>query len=421
MLKTTGDHMRATTLGLSALAAAIGFLTTVPSNAVASRPPNRRVCTCALGGGSGVPVPLVRLSDDPTFAAPRAPAVRSKVYVTNELEGNLSVIDAATNQVIRSVLFYYKVPNSPYEMVFTPRGVVVAPDGQSVWVTAPIPQSDCAGAEGALCDGPNLPPGAKEEIVVVDPLADTILARISVPSLDGQGVHLSGVVIDKDSRYAYIAANGASQVVRVDVQTRKLAGRVDLGANRDPQGIAMCDDKLVIANGAGKSLSVVETSRGTAEEVPLGGVAIRAVCSGDARFVYVSLFDTREIARYEFETGAITRMPLPAGAVGPSQLALTADGKRLYVLDQGLLMGRPLSDKMYELDLQTGAVRSTITVGRSPRGLVLSEDGKTAYTSNMYDGNISIVDLTSRRVLATVKTGTAPLGIGVWRSPGLVP
>jgi YVTN family beta-propeller protein len=412
--------MRATTLGLSALAATIGFLTTVPSNAVASRPPYRRVCTCA-GGGSRLPVPLIRLSDALARPGAPAPAARTKVYVTNELEGNLSVIDAATNQVIRSVLFYYKVPNSPYEMVFTPRGVVVAPDGQSLWVTAPIPQSDCIGEGGEICDGPNLPPGAKEEIVVLDPTADTILARISVPSLDGQGVHLSGVVIDKDSRYAYIAANGASQVVRVDVQTRKLAGRVDLGANRDPQGIAICDEKLVIANGAAKSLSVVETARGTTEEVPLGGVAIRAVCSSDARFVYVSLFDTREIVRYEFETGAITRMALPAGTVGPSQLALTADGRRLYVLDQGLLMGRPVSDKMFELDLQSGAVRSTITVGRSPRGLVLSEDGKTAYTSNMYDGNISVVDLTSKKVLASVKTGTAPLGIGVWRSPGLVP
>jgi YVTN family beta-propeller protein len=349
------------------------------------------------------------------------PAVRGKLYVTNELEGNLTVIDAVSKQPIRKVQFGYKIPNTAFEMVFTPRGLAVAPDGQSVWVTAPIPQSDCAGGEGGgLCEGPNLPPGAKEEIVVVDPNADTILARISVPSLDGLGVHLTSVVIDPESRYAYVAANGASQVVRVDVQARKLAGRVDLGANRDPQSISMCADKLVIANGAGRSLSVVETSRGTAEEVPLGGVATRAVCSRDGEAVYVALFENKEVVRYEFATGAITRMALPATAIGPSQVALSPDGRKLYVADEGILLGRPVSDKLYELDAKTGAVRFAMTVGRAPRGLALSDDGTTAYTSNYYDGNISVIDLTTHRVVASVASGTAPLGIGVWTGIPLV-
>lgn len=415
--------MRVTNFGASALFVALGLTAITPSAGMASAP-YRAGCLCAAVGGSASVSTFLPSWNEPALPGLRAfpgpvPAVRSKLYVANELEGSLTVIDASTNQAIRRLAFSYKVPNSPYEMVFTPRGVVVAPDGKSVWVTAPIPQSDCAGGEG-LCDGPAIPPGAMEEMVVIDPTADTILARISVPSLDGTGVHLSSVVIDKDSRFAYIAANGASQIVRVDVQTRTLAGRVDLGANRDPQSIQICDDKLVIANGAGQSLSVVEMSRGTAEEVPLGGVAIQAVCSNDARFVYATVYDKKEVVRYEFATGAITHLPLPAEAVGPSQLALSTDNKKLYVLDQGTLMGRALSDKMFELDPQTGAAKATITVGRSPRGLVLSEDGKLAYTANLYDGNISVVDLATRKVVASVVTGTAPHGIGVWQAGALV-
>jgi DNA-binding beta-propeller fold protein YncE len=337
------------------------------------------------------------------------------VYVATELESAITVVDAVTNQAIRKIGLNYRVSDY-WDMVFNPRGLVVAPDGKSVWVAAPIPWSDCPDEEGGGSgEGPNLPPNAAEAIIVLDTQADTILARIPVPSIDGNYVHISQITIDRDSRYAYVIANGSSQIVRVDVQTREIMGRVDLGANRDPQGVETCEDRLLVANGAGRSLSVVDATRGTAEEVPLDGLAIRAVCSGDARFAYVTLYDTREIARYEFATGGITRMPLPKQAIGPTQLALTRDGRRLYVLDQGTVLNRPAGDKLYELDPQTGAVRAAITVGRAPRGLVLSEDGKTAYTSNYYDAGISVVDLVARRTVATVPTGIAPNGIGVWQ------
>jgi YVTN family beta-propeller protein len=38
------------------------------------------------------------------------------------------------------------------------------------------------------------------------------------------------------------------------------------------------------------------------------------------------------------------------------------------------------------------------------------------YTSNYYDGNISVVDLSTRRVVTKVPTGRAPNGITVWRN-----
>ena len=413
--------MRVSTSGFGLLLGSVtlGLLAPGPLSA-GPRPLFPRACVtrAALGARAGSAVSYGAVSRTPVGLPREAAAAPAKVYVATELESAITVVDAVTNQTIRKIVLGYDIVGTPYEMVFYPRGVVVAPDGASVWVAAPIPMADCPGEEGGMSEGgPNLPPGATEEIIVLDPQADTILARIQVPSLVvGTYLHLSGVVIDRDSRYAYVTANGSSQIIRVDAQTYQVVGRVDLGANRDPQGIETCDDKILVANGAGRSLSVVEVARGTVEEVPLNGVAIRAVCSSDSRFAYVTLYDTREIARYEFATGGITRMPLPKEAIGPSQLAFSRDGRRLYVLDQGTLMNRPAGNKMYELDPQTGAVRAAITVGHAPRGLVLSEDGKTAYTSNYYDANISVVDLVTRRVVATVATGIAPNGIGVWQN-----
>ena len=166
--------MRVTNLGVSALFVAIGLTAIAPAAGMASPVPYRNACLCAGVGGSSASTFLPSWNE-PALPGLRAfpgplPAVRSKLYVANELEGSLTVIDASTNQAISRMAFSYKVPNSPYEMVFTPRGVVVAPDGKTVWVTLPIPQSDCEGGEG-LCDGPNIPPGAMEELVVIDPTA----------------------------------------------------------------------------------------------------------------------------------------------------------------------------------------------------------------------------------------------------------
>jgi YVTN family beta-propeller protein len=342
------------------------------------------------------------------------------VYVATELESAITVVDAVSNRAIKKISLRYDV--SPYEMVFFPRGLAMAPDGGSVWVTAPIPIADCVEEEGMSEGGPNLPPGALEQIVVLDPRGDSILARISVPREDSTYLHLSGIVIDRDSRFAYVTASGSSQIIRLDVQARKILGRVDLGPNRDPLGLSICEDKLLVANGAGQSLSVVEAGRGTVEEIPLNGVAIRAVCSPDGRYAMVTLYDTREVVRYEFATGALTRWALPKDAIGPGQLSFSADGKRLYVLDQGSIMGRLAGEKIYELDPRNGAVRAAIKVGHVPRALQLSDDGTTAYTSNYYDANISVVDLATRRQVTTVPIGIAPYGIGVWRrGEALVP
>jgi YVTN family beta-propeller protein len=302
-------------------------------------------------------------------------------------------------------------------MVIYPKSVAVAPDGRSVWVTGPIPVSDCPDEDGGKEDGYNLPPNASEEIVILDPMADTVMGRIPVPKLDSTHLHLVQVAIDRDSRFAYVVANGTSQVVRVDMETRQIVGRVDLGLNRDPQSLSLCDDRAVVANAAGRSLSVVDLTRGTVEEVPLDGVAVRAVCSADGAFAYATVYDRKEVVRYEFATGALTRWPLPKTAAGPTQVSLSVDGKRLYVLDQGTMLNWPNGDKLYEVDAQNGKVRATIQVGRAPRGLVLSGDGKTAYTANYYDAGITVVDLASRKAVATVRTGIAPNGVGVWVNP----
>jgi DNA-binding beta-propeller fold protein YncE len=330
------------------------------------------------------------------------------------------VIDANTNQKIGAIMLTVR---QPIVVPFSPLDVAVAPDGRSVWVTAPQPQSGCAGGDPGCGDAPIPAELAIDEVVVVDPTADSIVARIKIPSLDTGMVHVTGVVVDRNSEFAYVTASAANQIVRINARTYEVLGRVDLGPGREANDIEICGDELVVANGfGGKSLSIVSTQTGAVDEVPVNGVPLQVTCSADGQFAFASLFDTREVIKYELATGAMSRIALPEGAQGPVQMLLTPDGKRLYVCDQGTFYGRMPSDKLYEIDVAAGKVVGEMTVGRGPNGIVLIDGGSRAYITNFLTASVSVVDLAKRKVNpATVTVGTGPKGIGYWSGAKLQP
>ncbi|MBI4490796.1 MAG: beta-propeller fold lactonase family protein [Deltaproteobacteria bacterium] len=59
------------------------------------------------------------------------------------------------------------------------------------------------------------------------------------------------------------------------------------------------------------------------------------------------------------------------------------------------------------------AVVATIPVGRSPRPIAVSPDGKRAYVGNAASGTVSVIDLVERKVIDTVTVGRGVRGIAV--------
>jgi YVTN family beta-propeller protein len=421
---TNESRTPARRIGMAALFFLVPTLALETGTAGASGPArDGRACSCAAAPTPVRYGPLLRpptINRAPYAGLPGGPAkAMAKLYVADELSGTVSVIDANTRLKIGAIQVTVRVP---IVVPFSPLDIAVAPDGRTVWVTAPQPQSGCAGGDPACGDAPIPPEYAIDEVVVLDPNKDSIIARIKVPSLDTGMVHVSGIVIDRESQFAYVTATAANQIIKIDARTFEVVGRVDLGPGREPDDITICGSDLVVANGfGGKSLSVVSTQTGAVDEVPLKGVPLQITCSADGRFAWASLFDTREVVRYELATGALTRIALPEGAQGPVQLLLTPDERRLYVCDQGTFFGRMPSDKLYEIDVATAKVMGEITVGRGPTGIVLTEGGSRAFVTSFLSASVSVVDMAKRRVApAAITVGTGPKGIGYWQGPSLV-
>lgn len=322
-------------------------------------------------------------------------AVTGKIYVANEDGESISVIDASNLQNVTSI----NVADGSGDMLMV-HNVQVAPDGKTIWATV-NPMSA----------------GAIDQVVVIDQSTGTIKKRIYV----GAEYHLAHVILDKDCKNAFVTATDSNKIIQIETVNYSIVKTFTLSPGHAPHGIRYFNGKLFVANMNSKSLSIIDVGTGLASEVALGGIAVQTAVVPNGKYVFVSLYDTREVVRYDVQTGQVIKIELPAVAQGPIQLYSTPDSKKLFVCDQGKLNGMPVSNKVFLLDVEGASVLSTITVGNAAHGVVVSKDGKTAYVTNSDDNTVSVIDVNSQSVRTTVSVGLNPNGIGFWYSGGGMP
>jgi YVTN family beta-propeller protein len=90
--------------------------------------------------------------------------------------------------------------------------------------------------------------------------------------------------------------------------------------------------------------------------------------------------------------------------LSPIEMAFSADRRTLYVVCQA-------SDELRVLDIQSGKVVSTVSVGHVPRGITLSPDGREIYVTNAWSDTVSEIDAATLKVARTLTTGFEPTGI----------
>jgi YVTN family beta-propeller protein/VCBS repeat-containing protein len=88
-------------------------------------------------------------------------------------------------------------------------------------------------------------------------------------------------------------------------------------------------------------------------------------------------------------------------AVGtdPGAVAVSADNKRAYVVNSG-------SNTVSVVDIGTGSVEATIQVGNRPSAVAVGDNA--VYVANMFDNSVSVINTESNTVIATIGVGDAP-------------
>ena len=94
-------------------------------------------------------------------------------------------------------------------------------------------------------------------------------------------------------------------------------------------------------------------------------------------------------------------------AVGVNPLAVTVNPTRneVYVLNKGAESGL---GSISVLDAEKNSLSATITVGKAPLSLEVSQDGKLAYVTNSGSNSVSVIDLKARREITQIGVGEEP-------------
>jgi YVTN family beta-propeller protein/VCBS repeat-containing protein len=121
---------------------------------------------------------------------------------------------------------------------------------------------------------------------------------------------------------------------------------------------------------------------------------------------YVTTFSTVLVIDLATNT-KIATIGCPKSCNGNYSVALNPAGTLAYTAGY-------VSDSVSVIDLVTNRVTATIAVGDGPIEVAVNPDGTRAYVANANSGSVSVLDLAANTVIATIAIGSGPFNDGPW-------
>lgn len=284
------------------------------------------------------------------------------LFVANQLEHTVLLVDASSKQVVATV----GVDINGHE-------VAVSPDGRFGYV--PIYGNTWVGKPGS--NG--------STIHVVDLSEGRTVAVIDL----GKEVRPHCAHFGPDG-LLYVTAELANAIYIVNTKTRSLAGEIPTGASHTHMFVISPDGKRIYtANNEPGSVSVLDLqARTLLATIPISKRVQRISISPDGKFVYTQDQETPRIVVIDTTTKVVVRsISLPRIAFAS---AITNDGR--------WLLANTESGKLFVVDLASGAVTKTfdtpdVPVLPTPGEFALTADGTFAYLSSPQGGTIEVLNL----------------------------
>ncbi len=194
----------------------------------------------------------------------------------------------------------------------------------------------------------------------------------------------------------------ASALAIVDPDSGTVLGRVPTG--RDPHEVtASADGRFAFVASMVDGISVIDlAAQEEVRRIDTGaGSSTHDVLFADGK-VYFTIEGYKSIGRYDPSADTID-WTLGTGQEGTHLLVFDRDTNTMFMPNT-----RSNTITMIE-GITEGPAASTLTVipvpGDLPEGIDLSPDGREIWTATRNDGGVSIIDVTSRRVVQTLDLG----------------
>lgn len=310
-----------------------------------------------------------------------------RIYVTNEVSGDLSIIDSATMSVVANVPLGKR-----------PRGIHASRDGKLIYVA--LSGSPIAGPG---VDESKLPPPDKsaDGIGVFDVAVNKVVKMLPGGS-DPEEFDLS-----LDGKLIYVSNEDAAGVSIVDLESGKIAATLPTG--EEPEGVKVSPDGkhvLVTSEDAGTVAVIDAAAQKVLHTLKIGRRPRTIAFMPDNARVWVNAEnDGTVILADALKKEILQTVQLgEAGKVKPMCVVLSGDAKKLYVST-----GR--GKMVFIVDTATAKIEGSIEVGQRPWGMTLSPDGKTIFTANGPSNDLSVVDLATKTVTKKIALTGSPWGV----------
>ncbi|HYT77612.1 MAG TPA: beta-propeller fold lactonase family protein, partial [Vicinamibacterales bacterium] len=209
------------------------------------------------------------------------------------------------------------------------------------------------------------------EVVVIDPIARTLVQRIAV------GKRPRGIRLSRDGRQLYVALSGSP-----------------IG------GPGVDESKLPPADRAADGIGVIDLASGAVVKKYQSGRDPEAFAlSTDGRMLFVSNEDAAEMSALDLESGAV-RTRVKVGEE-PEGVTVRPDGNVVYVACEG-------ANEVVAIDTGTFEVVAHVKTGARPRGIVFDRNGTTGFVSNENAGAITVFDPVAQKVTETIQVPRKP-------------
>ncbi len=290
-----------------------------------------------------------------------------RLFVTNEGDNTISVIDSRSHELIKTI-----------EIGGRPRGVGFSPDRSLVYVAL----------------------GDDDAIGVIDTQSMEILRRIpSGSDPEAFDVHPNGNI--------YLSNEDAGLASVLEPSTGKILAEVKVGI--EPEGVTVSPDgkQVWVTSESTSMVHVIRVPEHTISANILVGARPREVAfSPDGKFGYVSCEVGGEVVKIDVATAKILarkKLRREIRLVKPKGVRWGPDGRVWVSTGRG--------DAVAVLNPDTLELEATIPVGKRVWGMTFSGDGKTLYVTNGLDSNMSVIDVASAKEIKKIPTGDMPWGV----------
>jgi YVTN family beta-propeller protein len=221
-------------------------------------------------------------------------------------------------------------------------------------------------------------------LAIIDPTSLQVLARIPV----GDDPH--EVVASADGLTAYVSNygfGGFHTLTAIDLAGQKQKGEIDLGALRGPHGLDFVQGKVWFTAEAAKAIGSYDPATEKIDWI---------MGTGQNRTHMIYVFpDAKRIVTTNVNSATLSILEKteasPGMPPGPPQGANSPFGPPPGT-PPGPMPGPPGGDWN----------ESVIAVGRGSEGFDISPDGNEAWVANAGDGTISVIDISLKKVTATL-------------------